>query len=151
MSKTVSKKTEGEASSRKPPASQKPARLPGTSHLEWSIAGISAAALGAVVIYLLFIALTSGNGPAQIQVSISDIVEHENAHVAEFVARNESATSAAGIEIVGRLTEGAKVIEESSVTLDYIPQNSERRGGLMFSNDPRRYDLQVSAAGYFEP
>lgn len=130
---------------------EKPKLLPGTSRLEWIVAGISAAGLGAVVFYLTFIALTGGNGPAQIDVAVSGVMQRDSGYVVEFAAMNRGGKSAAGVEIVGRLTEGRQVVEESSVTLDYIPQHSQRRGGLIFLNDPQQYDLQLSASGYFEP
>ena len=37
------------------------------------------------------------------------------------------------------------------MTLDYLPQDSERRGGLFFTEDPAAYELVLRAQGYAEP
>ncbi len=51
------------------------------------------------------------------------------------------------MKIVGRLrlAEGEQT---SEVTLDYVPATSHRRGGLFFTEDPRRYPLSIREEGY---
>lgn len=41
--------------------------------------------------------------------------------------------------------------EHGEATLDYVPQHSEREGGLLFLNDPARHERQLRVKGYVEP
>jgi uncharacterized protein (TIGR02588 family) len=43
------------------------------------------------------------------------------------------------------------VVETSQATIDYLPQRSERRGGLFFTRNPEGLDLNLRAEGYSEP
>ena len=62
-----------------------------------------------------------------------------------------AAATAAAVQIEGELLDGERVIATSQVTLDYVPGNSERRGGLFFREDPEAHGLKVRALGYAEP
>ena len=64
---------------------------------------------------------------------------------------NLSPATAAAVQIEGELVEGERVLATSQVTLDYVPGNSERRGGLFFRENPQAYDLEIRALGYAKP
>lgn len=67
-----------------------------------------------------------------------------------FTARNRGRETAAEVSIVGELRDSAGV-ERSGVIVDYLPGDSERRGGLFFVRDPRAGALRIRAEGYREP
>lgn len=46
---------------------------------------------------------------------------------------------------------GGEVVEEGEATVDYVPSSSERRGGLVFTRDPRRHELTLRVKGWAEP
>ena len=126
--------------------------VPGTSVLEWVLAGASALCLTAVIASLVFIALNEpSSDPAQIRLSTEQGTESESGYVMEFSAFNPAAGSAAGVEIQGRLLDGDAVVEESRVTLDYLAKRSKQRAALVFRNDPRTHQVQLRVTGYFEP
>ncbi len=126
-------------------------RQPGTSALEWAVAGISALGLTVVILYLVISALTDNNGPAQIEIRQLGVTAREDHYIVEFAAANLAGASVAAVEIRGELRDGTEVVEESSVTLDYLPRDSEREGALIFTKDPRAHDLVLSAGGYTDP
>lgn len=126
-------------------------RQPGTSMLEWVFAGISCLGLLAVLAYLVISAFTVENGPARIEVRPLGVTATADHYVVEFEAANVAGASVAAIEIRGELRDGSEVIEETSMTLDYLPRNSERAAALIFRNDPAAHELILWAGGYATP
>ncbi|MFQ6164035.1 TIGR02588 family protein [Sinorhizobium meliloti] len=126
-------------------------RKPGTSVTEWIVAGVSCLALLAVLGYLILDGLSGRNGAADIIVLPTKVTAMNDGYVVEFAANNRAGNSVAAVEIKGELRDGEEVVEESSVTIDYIPQMSDRKGALIFRSDPKTYELRVSASGYSEP
>lgn len=114
--------------------------------LEWV-----ASALGLVLILFVMgvIARDAFNGSAgmapDIQVAATRVSQSQAGFLVEFEARNLSPITAAQIAIEGKLPGG----ETSTATIDYVPGRSARRGGLMFSADPRGIELRV--LGYQNP
>lgn len=123
----------------------------GTSTLEWGVAGLGAVLLLAVVGYLGIQALNDRSGPPAITLTAAPPVRAGDGWVVEVTVRNEGFTTAAELEIEGTLTEGERVVEEAGATLDYVPKQSEEEAGLVFSEDPGRYQLELRARGYAEP
>ncbi|MDX0489556.1 TIGR02588 family protein [Sinorhizobium medicae] len=126
-------------------------RKPGTSVTEWIVAGVSCIALLAVLGYLILDGLSGNNGAADIIVRPAEVTAMNDGYVVEFAADNRAGKSVASVEIKGELHDGQEMVEESSVTIDYIPQKSGRKGALIFRNDPEDYDLRIFASGYSEP
>lgn len=127
-------------------------REPGTSTIEWIVAGVGCLLLLAVIAYLLTDALSGRNGgTTSIVVETVRIEAGAGGYVVEFSASNRGGKSVAGVEITGELRQDGEVVEERSVTLDYVPQHSERIGALIFRNDPQAHELRIFATGYITP
>lgn len=89
--------------------------------------------------------------PPTISVAAERVVQTDNGFVVEVTARNHSPATAAAVEIEGALKQGGRTVATSKAILDYVPGNSERRGGLFFKEDPRPYQLELRPLGYAEP
>lgn len=130
-------------------ASAQPA-LETTTPLEWLIAAFGGLVVAAALIYLaLFAAMEPARTP-QVELSVTEVAETPAGYLVTFKAANAGAT-AAGLQVTGELRRGETVVETSEITLDYLPQHSERRGGLFFSADPADHQLSLRAHGYSEP
>lgn len=124
----------------------------GTPALEWTAAGIGAVLTLGLLGFLGWEAYERPGGtPPVIEVSLRDVVPAGKGYVAEITARNLSSETAAGVDIEGVLSRGGQEVEQAQATLDYVPGQSERRGGLFFSEDPSEGDLELRALGYAEP
>jgi uncharacterized protein (TIGR02588 family) len=114
--------------------------------LEWI-----ASALGLVLILGVMgvIARDAFNASADmapdIQVSATRVRPSDTGFLVEFEASNRSPITAAQVTVEGKLPDG----ETSTATIDYLPGRSARRGGLLFSADPRGVELR--ALGYQNP
>ncbi|TCN36395.1 TIGR02588 family protein [Sinorhizobium americanum] len=126
-------------------------RRPGTSTVEWIAAGTSSLALLAVLAYLVVEGLSEPKGTAQLVVLPVQVTSTNGSYVVEFAAENRAGRSVAAVEIQGELRKGDEVVEESSALLDYIPQQSERKGAVIFQRDPKAYELRLFARGYTDP
>lgn len=58
---------------------------------------------------------------------------------------------AAPLAVEGKLTGENGRVEMGETIIDYVPSHSYRQGGLFFSQDPRKYPLQLRAKGYAAP
>jgi uncharacterized protein (TIGR02588 family) len=123
----------------------------GTSLLEWIVACAGAVFLASVIGYLVFHGLSKQEGPPDIDFETGQIDRTGGGYVVQFTARNRGYSTASAVEISGRLMQGDTVVEESRATLDHLPEQSARQGGLFFGRDPADFDLRVRAEGYASP
>jgi uncharacterized protein (TIGR02588 family) len=118
---------------------------------EWVVAAIGAALVAGTIGYLVFLALSRDEAPPDVQIVSGSVHAVQNGYVVEFRAINAGAKAAAELLIEGELEGPDGVVETSEATIDYLPPRSEREGGMIFSQDPRRYELRLSAKGYVDP
>ncbi|MFD1913780.1 TIGR02588 family protein [Halodurantibacterium flavum] len=122
-----------------------------TSWLEWAVAGIGAAFIAATLGYLIYFGVTYPSGPPDIIITPTSYRALSDGHLVEFTAQNNGNSTAANLVVKGALMDGGEVVEESEMTLDYLPQKAERTGGLIFENDPSEYQVKLQATGYSAP
>ncbi len=140
--KSLSQKSEG--SSEIQPGST-------TSKWEWVAAACGLLLVLGTLGYIVYYALTT---QAQVPAVTAEAIHTEptrGGHVVRFRARNHNSATAAGLQITGELRQGSSVVETSEITLDYLPPFSEREGGLIFQEDPARYELRIIPKAYREP
>jgi uncharacterized protein (TIGR02588 family) len=120
---------------------------------EWVVAGISTLLVLGVVAFLLYDAITSPATLPEIRVVVDSVVATRTSFIAHFTAQNLGGSTAAGVRISGvlRAAGDTAAVERSTATLDFVPASSNRRGGLFFTHDPRRYRLTVRAEGFNLP
>lgn len=124
----------------------------GTSLLEWVSALIGALLTIAILAFISREALDrSAAAPPLLEVQPLSIVQSGDFHMVEVRISNLSGRTAASVDILGELKTGEQVVEESTVTVTYVPGHSERKAGLIFTRDPRKFQLQARATGYEEP
>jgi uncharacterized protein (TIGR02588 family) len=129
----------------------KEAAVQGTSLLEWTVATAGGLILFAMIGYLVFHGLTKPDGPPMIRFEAGPVEAAGNGYVVQFTVRNEGHSTASALEISGRLMQGDSIAEESRATIDHVPEQSLRRGGLFFSRNPAPYQLVLRAEGYASP
>lgn len=121
-----------------------------TSKWEWVAAAVSAL----IVLGILAILITEAaadESPPDITVRMDSVVTVGDGYVAQFTAANRGTNTAADVVITGELRDGSTLIESGSATLDYIPGEAERGGGMFFRQDPRTLTLHLKAAGWQHP
>jgi uncharacterized protein (TIGR02588 family) len=119
---------------------------------EWVAAGIGGALVVAVLGFMAYEAATLSSHPTpRLTVRIDTVVAYPSGYVVEFRAMNAGDATAASVIVQGELRSDTTVVERSEAMIDFIPAGSSRSGGLVFKNDPRRFQAEVRAAGFDMP
>lgn len=124
----------------------------GPSALEWASGAVGAIlAIGTLVFIAMEAIEPAAEKPPILNVQPTGIVAEGGLYVVELKVKNRAGQTAAAVEIEGELKQAGSTVETSNATLSYVPGHSERRAGLVFTRDPRRYSLEVRATGYERP
>ena len=123
----------------------------GTSPLEWALAALSAALVLGVIGFLLYEGLAEPTTPPEVRVTVETVRPAGSGYLVTFKAENRGQRTAAGLGVEGTLKRGGTTVETRSTTLDYVPSEGARKGGLYFTEDPRDYELALRATGYDRP
>lgn len=120
--------------------------------VEWLSAGIGLAISIAIVAMLALEARQQRDGePPLMQAVPVGLFAAADQFVLNVEVSNAGHQTGAGVQIEGSLKQGEAAIETSSATLDYVAGQSKRRAGLVFTQDPRRFQLELRIVGYEEP
>jgi uncharacterized protein (TIGR02588 family) len=132
-------------------ATSKQQRDAGIPPLEWAAALLGCALVLAAVGLMLWLGLTRGDAPPQVTVRVESISPVAGGYAVAIRAINTGATTAADVTVEGELRGGEGIAETSSMSFKYLAPQAERRGGLFFAKDPRKFELEVRAKGYETP
>lgn len=122
-----------------------------TSPAEWAIAGLGAVVVLAAAAIMLYEAATTTSTPPELEMVVDSIVASEHGWVVQFHARNHGSETAADLVVEGELSADTGTVETSGMTFRYVPGESTRHGGLVFTHDPALFDLEIRATGYDRP
>ncbi|MEQ8699399.1 MAG: hypothetical protein RLT05_22940 [Bauldia litoralis] len=124
----------------------------GTSTWEWAVAAVGGVILSGMVGYLVWDAIAgSAGGPPDITVAPAATIVAGDRYLVEIVVANRGQATGADVRVRGALIDGDQTLEESTVTFDFVPKQSTRRGGLYFAHDPHSARLSLRVEGYVEP
>jgi len=118
---------------------------------EWIIAAVGLILVVGAIGSTLYRAVTEESTPPKLEVTVDSIQSNGDGYLVKFRVVNSGNQTAAAANIEGELKSGEETAETSSAALTYVPANSERRGGLFFTKNPRQFHLQIRATGYEEP
>ncbi len=122
-----------------------------TPVLEWIMAGIGFVLVVGVIGFVLYNKFNAAESPPDLIVVKENIRQVETGYLVLFKVKNAGNQTASQAVIKGSLVQNGKETETAQVTLDYVPPDSERKGGLYFSANPADSRLKLEAVGYEEP
>ncbi len=102
---------------------------------------------------LLYEALQPQTAP-ELVAQVQSTVRQQGGYLVQINASNHGQATAAGVLIEGSLYaagDSAQPVETAQTTLDYVPDQSERSGGLLFEHDPSQYELRLQVKGFADP
>ena len=131
------------------PAREKSGRYP---LVEWVSAAIGLAITGGMFGFLALEVLQHRDGvPPLMEVAPVALISAAERYVVEVEVKNVSRKTGAAVQIEGTLKRGNEAVETSGATVAYVPGQSQRRAGLVFTQDPRNYRLELRVTGYERP
>ncbi len=122
-----------------------------TSKWEWVAGAVGLVLVLGTVGFIAYNGLTTEPSVPVVTVEHVSTERAPGGYVVQFRARNSGPSTAASLTISGTLYDGSTEIETSEATLDYLPPNGERQGGLIFQTDPAGHQLSLEAEGYVDP
>ena len=134
-----------------PAASGEAGAAPAVSLWERIVAGLGALLVVAAVGYLGWYALGHRSSPPQLSAETLSIAPAGTGFLVAFQIRNSGDTTAEDLQVEGALREGGRTVERSLARIQFVPSHSTREGGLLFSRDPRGYELVIRPMGYSKP
>jgi uncharacterized protein (TIGR02588 family) len=117
---------------------------------EWIAAAVATAMVIGMVV-TLFLAGRQEQTPPRFAVTVESVAASGPDFLVQFSIRNDGHKTAAQVIVEGQLEGGEASPETSSVTFDYVPGGSVRRGGVLFRHDPRSGQLTLRPLGFREP
>lgn len=130
------------------PASTEAAQKP---TLETAVGVLGALLAAGTIGFILWKGITETGGEPAVTISVTRVVPQDGVFLAEIEAFNGGDAAAAQLEVEGRLVSDGGSVETASTTFDYVPSHSRRRGGLFFSEDPRRGALTLAPKAFVQP
>jgi len=119
--------------------------------IEWLTGLLSAILIAGMLSWVGWEAATRKATPPDLSVRVLATEATPGGHRVAFDIYNSATTTAASVTVIGRLTEGDRIVEENHVTFDYVAAESKSTGAILFRNDPAGRGLDIRAAGYTDP
>ncbi len=156
---TLGKSSQGPATQRQTQSRQEKSK--DTPLSEKVIGAIGLLLVLCTVGYLLYESLQT-EGPPEIVLTATNVIAQEHNYLVEVTVFNRGEQTVQSLSVTGTLVprgtssdeqsnSESSVVESNEITFDYVPHRSRRQGGIIFSHDPRQYDLKLEAGGYLTP
>jgi uncharacterized protein (TIGR02588 family) len=119
--------------------------------LEWAVGIAGALATLAVLGVLVREALTYHEGAPVLISTVTGVTPTPGGYVVQFQTENRGPSTVAEVVVDARLKQGDRVMEQASVTLDYVARKSSRDAGVILRADPASGTLELSASSFRAP
>lgn len=128
---------------------RKPKRVP---LLEWVSAGVGLVIAVGFFGLLAVEALRQRDGiPPVLHVDPVALTRADGHYFLQLEVSNRSHITGAGVQVEGTLKQGGSDVETSTTTVSFVPGESRRRAGLVFTRDPREHSIELRVTGYEHP
>lgn len=118
--------------------------------MEWAVFGLSGLLVAGTLVFLAFSALNDDRQPADIRVEISKVIARGNSAVVYVQGRNHGTLTATDVTLAV-VASDAGVNKESTVTIDFIPENATREATVVFEGVDPSTKFTPRVVGYIEP
>lgn len=119
--------------------------------IEWLTGVIATLMVLAIIGWTLFEAATTTDRPPELSTHVLSVESVASGWRVMIEVRNDGDQAAAAVEVKAALLNGTTAVEEAQTTFDYVAARSSSRGGLIFTQDPAGFRLEVAPSGFTEP
>lgn len=114
-------------------------------------AGVGALLFASTLAFLAYKDQTLSSSPPDVVLLVESVQPVQTGFLVAIRAVNHGGQTAANLLVSGALRDGETVVEKSQAQFQYVPSESERRGGLYFTRDPRHFTLSLHPEGFERP
>lgn len=119
--------------------------------LEWIVFVVSAILIAVMVIVLVASAVRSGKEPPVLEIETGAAVRVADAFRVPVHVRNRGDETAEEVRVEVSLMNGDQALEESELTVMFVPRKSSREGWVTFRRDPGCCRVVARAVGFNRP
>jgi uncharacterized protein (TIGR02588 family) len=119
--------------------------------LEWTVFGVSALIVAAVLGLLVTQAVATGEEPPEVVVITAEPQRTGAGFLVPVEAVNRGAETVENAEIEVTLELGGRVVERGTFMVAFLPRHSKRNGWVQFERDPRCCRISARAVGFEKP
>lgn len=121
------------------------------SRWEWVAAAFGLLLVLASIGYLAWLQFAGGHEKVDPVVRVTSVERQEGRHLVRLRVTNAGRGAAAALRVTGRLSRDGRVVEEKATEFQHLPGRSSREAGLFFREDPKQFELTLSADSYQKP
>lgn len=102
-------------------------------------------------VFIAYKGIAENSKPPHIVIKADSILTVSGGYLVKLTVENKGDEVVSKITIAGELMDDEKTIENNTCEFDYIPSESNRKGGIYFTRNPESYKLVLKPLGYEEP
>lgn len=121
------------------------------NRLEWTVFGVSAAILVALVGFLIYDAMRGGSDVPEISVTTGAVIPRGEHFAVPVVVTNRGGQTAEGLRVEIALVRDGQDVEVAEVTFAFVPRASHREAWALFRNDPQQFKIVARGIGFEKP
>ena len=124
-----------------------------TSRSELVIGAIGLLLVLAIIGFLVYEGFRTAE-PPDIIVGVTNISDNGTYYLVEISVSNQGGHTAEELMVKGELLpqdSSSQPVETAEITFSYVPPNSQRQGGLLFTHNPQDYRLKLRPSSYTNP
>jgi len=118
--------------------------------LEWTVFGLSAVLIAAVIGFLVYETATLGDAPPDIHVQIGTPQPRAGYFAVPIEVMNKGDHTAEGVHIEVTLKSGGED-EKGDFEIAFLPRRGSREAWVTFKSDPQSGSLEARVLGYEKP
>ena len=118
--------------------------------LEWTVFGLSALLIAAVIGFLAYESATIGDAPPDIHVQIGTPQPRSGYFAVPVEVANKGDHTAEGVQVEVVL-KGSGEEETGNFEIQFLPRRGSREAWVTFKRDPRNGTLEARVLGYEKP
>jgi uncharacterized protein (TIGR02588 family) len=117
----------------------------------WVTAAVGFALVSLAAGFMLYQAIAGDTSPPRFEIEAEAMAPSGDQFLVQVRVANRGGLAGSAVRIDGTLSEGAQILETSTVVLTHVPAGSQRKAGLFFSRDPRKGLSKSAPKGYEQP
>ncbi len=119
--------------------------------LSWITASVGLILVLGIIAFLVMRSFEEGDPVPKIVIHTASSQPDDGKTLIMITIANNGTGAVSSLMVEGELRNGTQTVEQSTVTVDYVPAGSTRTAGMYFVNDPKNFELILTPRSYEEP
>ncbi|MFM7427884.1 MAG: TIGR02588 family protein [Elainella sp.] len=113
--------------------------------------GIAAAIVATLVGLILLTWALQKNEPPRLSITSAPIEQRQDQFYVPFTVENQGGGTAESVQVLAELRQGQRVLQTGEQQIEFLSSGEQEEGAFIFTQDPRRFSLDLRVASYKLP